>query len=193
MWHDKIKGYALCGRQGTSEMDKEVVSSCSWVDKRLRSMNDIDVSCKWVGILLCVQLWFLSKSWCPSISRSSIWMLFLGLIWERSSHSSIRWAKGKGIGSDFESLDGGVEGSSCTRSTCHTTYVPLMWCQWEIISELVVPISSGRARKGLYRIILLQQNGSKVEESKAGMESQLWKESNNIVTQVLFQWVFFSF
>ena len=45
-----------------------------------------------------------------------------------------------------------------------------MWCQWEIISEVVVPISWQMEQKGLYRISSLQQNGSKDEESKGGME-----------------------
>ena len=34
------------GDKELGELDNEVVSSCSWVEKRLRSMNDIIVSCK---------------------------------------------------------------------------------------------------------------------------------------------------
>ena len=50
------KAMRCVGDKELGELDNEVVSSCSWVDKRLRSMNDIIVSCKWVGILLYVEL-----------------------------------------------------------------------------------------------------------------------------------------
>ena len=50
------KAMHCVGDKESGEMDNEVVSSCSWVDKQLRSMNDIDLACKWVAILLCVQL-----------------------------------------------------------------------------------------------------------------------------------------
>ena len=58
----RSKAMRCVGDKESGELDKEEVSSCSWVDKRLRSMNDFDVSCKSMVILLCVQLLFLSKS-----------------------------------------------------------------------------------------------------------------------------------
>ena len=93
-----------------------------------------------------------------------------GCISERISHSSMLLEKGNLIASEFESKKKGVQGSSCARSTCHKTYVHLMWCQREIISEVVVPISRGMKQKCLYRRRSLEQNGSKDEESKGGME-----------------------
>ena len=52
----RSKAMRCVGDNESGELDNEGVSSCSWVDMRLRSMNDIVVSCKSVGILLCVQL-----------------------------------------------------------------------------------------------------------------------------------------
>ena len=52
----RSKAMRCVGDKELGELDKDGVSSCSWMDKRLRSMNDVVVSCKWVVILLCVQL-----------------------------------------------------------------------------------------------------------------------------------------
>ena len=62
---------AMCcvGDKELGELEKDGVYSCTWMDKRLRSMNDVAVSCKLVCILLFDQLFFLLNSQCPSISR----------------------------------------------------------------------------------------------------------------------------
>ena len=41
------------GDKESGELADEEVSWCSWVDKRMNSMNDMVISCKCEGILLC--------------------------------------------------------------------------------------------------------------------------------------------
>ena len=52
----RSKAMRCVGDKELGELDDEEVSSYIWVDKQLKSMNDMVVSCKCVGILLCVQL-----------------------------------------------------------------------------------------------------------------------------------------
>ena len=58
----RSKEMCYVGDKESCELEGDEVSWCSWVDKRLKSMNDMVVSCKCEGIFLCVQLWFFSKS-----------------------------------------------------------------------------------------------------------------------------------
>ena len=47
----RSKAMRCVGEKESSELESEEVSSCSCVDKLLKSMNDMVVSCKCVGIL----------------------------------------------------------------------------------------------------------------------------------------------
>ena len=52
----RSKAMHCVGDKESGELESEEVSSCSCVEKRLNSMNDMFFSCKCVGILLRVQL-----------------------------------------------------------------------------------------------------------------------------------------
>ena len=58
-----------------------------WLE-RLLVMNCMAISCKLKGIIVSCQLWFLSKSRRPSMSRWFSWMSSVGWIWDSISHSS---------------------------------------------------------------------------------------------------------
>ena len=51
---DMTRSKAMCcvGDKELGELEKDGVYSCTCMDKQLRSMNDVVVSCKCVGILL---------------------------------------------------------------------------------------------------------------------------------------------
>ena len=46
----KSKVMCCVGDKESGELENDRVDSCSWVDKRLSSMNGVFVSCKWVVI-----------------------------------------------------------------------------------------------------------------------------------------------